>query len=55
MELDRAARQQALYIDGALRTGCFLHHAVIATASIFSPFGPSTKCTTQVCRIRKQA
>jgi len=45
----------ARYIDGALRIGCFLHHAVIATASIFSPFGPSTKCTTQVCRIRKQA
>lgn len=44
-----------VYTDGALRTGCFLHHAVIATASIFSPFGPSTKCTTQVCRIRKQA
>jgi hypothetical protein len=41
-----AARQpagSALYIDGALRTGCFLHHAVIA----------STKCTTQVCRIQK--
>jgi hypothetical protein len=46
---------RALYIDGALRTGCFLHHAVIATASIFSPLGPSTNCTTQVCRIRKQA
>jgi hypothetical protein len=55
MGLDWAARQQALYIDGALRTGCFLHHAVIATASIFSPFGPSTKRTTQVCHIKKQA
>ena len=47
--------KRTLYIDGALGAGCFLHHAVIATASIFSPFGPSTKWTTQVCRIRKQA
>ena len=54
MGLDCETRR-TLYLDGALGAGCFLHHAVIATGSIFSPFGPSTKCTRQLCRIRKQA
>ena len=54
MGLDCETRR-TLYIDGALGAGCFLHHAVIATASIFSPFGPSTKRTRQLCRIRKHA
>ncbi len=40
---------------GSLRLGRRLHHAVIATASIFSSFGPLTKCTMQFRRIRSQA